>query len=304
MGVIDTLTSGFNVVNRRPWIILVPLLTDMVLWTGLQVKADPGGLLSVLPAWEPASSLLGLLAHVNLAVIVTAYLPTLSAVSGELGSSGLRPALTVVPHNLLEIALIAVGLLAAALVIGTFYMAAVGQGVRGEVADLRSVARSMPMLCVRLLGLSCVYGLVLSTSGILVLVSSAFVAPLSGAASAALVAVVQAAMLWALFVLYFSTSALFVSSLRPLEAVRWSYQIVRGNFWPALGFVVLVTVISVGIPLALSYIMSTALGTAVSIVGNAYIGTGLVAASMVFYRERVKALDASSLRVWRRSDRP
>jgi hypothetical protein len=304
LGIIDTLTSGFDVVNRRLWIILVPLLTDLVLWLGLQIKAEPiEALLWSVTALGEARGLAGLLDGLNLAVVITLYLPTLAAVGGELGSSGMKPLITVLPRNLLDTALMSTGLLLGALIIGTFYMSAVGQGVRGELADVKALVRHMPRLGLRLLILSCVYGVVLGTSGLLVVLSGIWLAPLSAAASTVCVMVVQATMLWALFVLYFSPSAIFVSRLKPLEAVRWSYQVVRGSFWSALGFVALVTVISVGIPLALSYIMSSAIGTAVAIVGNAYIGSGLVAASMVFYREKVKSLDAAGVRAWRRSDR-
>ncbi len=304
MGIIDALTSGFDVINRRLWIIAIPLLTDLGIWLGLQVKAGPlAELVSSLVAWQGAQQAAGWLRDANLAVILTLYLPTLSSIGGELGASRLQPMLVLAPHGILEISISLVTLLILGLVIGTFYLAAVAQSVRGEVFRFPLTVRRVPFLALRLTALSFVYGAVVTVTGILGFVIGFLLAPVSTVLASVLVTVVQAGMLWALFVLYFSSSALFCGGLGPWEAVIRSYQIVRGSFWSALGFVAVVTVISMGIPLALNYLTGTALGTAVSIVGNAYIGTGLVAATMVYYREKSKTLNVTAVGAWRRSDR-
>ena len=41
MGVIDTLTAGFQVVVRKPWLLLIPLLLDLVLLASPKVSVEP-----------------------------------------------------------------------------------------------------------------------------------------------------------------------------------------------------------------------------------------------------------------------
>ena len=40
-GVIDTLTAGYNLVNRHPWLLVLPLLLDVALWWGPQLSVAP-----------------------------------------------------------------------------------------------------------------------------------------------------------------------------------------------------------------------------------------------------------------------
>jgi len=41
LGLIDTLSSGFKVVQRRPWLILPPVLLDLWLWLGPRWSIQP-----------------------------------------------------------------------------------------------------------------------------------------------------------------------------------------------------------------------------------------------------------------------
>ncbi len=81
LGLIDTLSSGFKVVQRRPWLVLLPVLLDLWLWLG--------------PHWsiEPLTTgLLGLLAAGNLP-------PELAQTSRPTGSSENSRARSPRPHR-------------------------------------------------------------------------------------------------------------------------------------------------------------------------------------------------------------
>lgn len=54
LGLIDTLSSGFRVVQRRPWLILLPLLLDLWLWLGPRWSIQPL-VDSLLAWWQPAN---------------------------------------------------------------------------------------------------------------------------------------------------------------------------------------------------------------------------------------------------------
>ena len=40
-GVIDTLSAGFHLVNKRPWLLIVPVLLDLLLWWGPRLSITP-----------------------------------------------------------------------------------------------------------------------------------------------------------------------------------------------------------------------------------------------------------------------
>ena len=40
IGVIDSLQGGFNLVTRRPWLLLLPVLVDLILWRGPKLLDD------------------------------------------------------------------------------------------------------------------------------------------------------------------------------------------------------------------------------------------------------------------------
>ena len=54
MGLIDTITGGFRIVQRRPWLILLPVVVDLWLWLGPRLAIQPfiDGLLAL---WTPAN---------------------------------------------------------------------------------------------------------------------------------------------------------------------------------------------------------------------------------------------------------
>jgi hypothetical protein len=74
----------------------------------------------------------------------------------------------------------------------------------------------------------------------------------------------------------------------PLRAIYTSFNVVRRNFWGTLGFLVISLVISLGSGVIWHRLVGTTIGLVVAIVGSAYIGSGLLAARMAFFRERLR----------------
>jgi hypothetical protein len=88
--------------------------------------------------------------------------------------------------------------------------------------------------------------------------------------------------------LYFVTTAIVLDDLPVIAAVMTSVRLVRTNFPSVLGFVILVTLIGTGISLLLTSVaVYEPVGTIAAILLNAYIGTGLTMALLVFYRTRL-----------------
>jgi hypothetical protein len=94
------------------------------------------------------------------------------------------------------------------------------------------------------------------------------------------------------FYLYFVVVALVLDDLSIFDAVMCSMRLVRTNFWATLGFVLLVNLISIGFTLLLAPMTTSAPGgTALAILINAYIGTGLTMSILVFYRTRLLKME-------------
>jgi hypothetical protein len=100
------------------------------------------------------------------------------------------------------------------------------------------------------------------------------------------------------FYLYFVTVGLVLDNLTVRAAVMRSIGLVRAHFWATIGFFLLTNLISVGITFLLREIVAIGVvGVVVSALINAFIGTGLVIALLIFYRTRlIVAKENSGLR--------
>jgi hypothetical protein len=175
--------------------------------------------------------------------------------------------------------------------VGCVYRATLAQQVReGELSAQRLPGESV-VAWYRVI----VLAVLMLVAGFLVILPLAFIAALAslvtGAATALMTAIVATLALAAQLYLFFTPDAIFVSRVGPIQAVRRSVAVVHAGVWPALTLAVLVTVITIGMGQIWVMLASQASwGLALGIVGNAYIASGLVAASMLFYRERMEIL--------------
>ena len=94
-------------------------------------------------------------------------------------------------------------------------------------------------------------------------------------------------MLWLYFMLYFVLAALVTDGVGLGQAMWRSFNVVSRNFWSTLGLVILTTVILAGFGFIWQRLAPQSPGgTAVAIVGNALLLTGLTAARLLFYKDR------------------
>lgn len=312
MGVIDSLSAGYRFLNRRPWLVLLPILLDLLFWWGPRVSlaplysrvagfytemagapelpaemtADVTQVAALLESMGSGSNMLtllsgGLLLHV----------PSLLAVLGPVGQGGrvlavetpLGAAGYFVLFGLmgLWVGVLFLGLLARRLPIGGGLKAASGgEFLRATAAGAGKVLLFTLLTVMALLALYIPIGLLVA---IMTLVSPGLGSALAVGAGGLTLAV--------FFYLYFVTPGIVMDGLGVRAAVAQSFRLVRAQFWSILGFVLLTNVISVGFALILSRMAGGApAGTLLAIVLHAYIGTGLTMALLVFYRTRVLRL--------------
>jgi hypothetical protein len=314
-GVIETLTAGYTVINRRPWILLLPLLIDLFLWLGPQVSLSPLVDPLVVRVTEMAqlaqpqaaapdpdmaaafdatrSRLMTLSTETNALVLLARGPLDVPSVAVLLGGVGVFSFAEGWGSGLA----LAGSALAAGLAAGALLRGLIAQQVRDGRSRLVDTGQRVPRDVLRvlgLIGLVLALVLVLGIPALLTLAAAATVAPAVAILGIVLLSI---GTLFAEVHLFFAVDAIFVSDVGPLAAIQRSVGVVRRHLWATVGLVSLSWLILAGMEQVWAYLaqsVTTPFGVALGMLGNAYIGSGLLAASMVFYKERADQARAGS----------
>lgn len=308
MGVIDSLSAGYRFLGRRIEIVLIPILLDILLWLSPQFSVGPlfdqvarfyttAATAPEMPEDTAAmadqvSQLMGLMGQQSnlLDLLVNTTLLHVPGLSGALSLSADESIAAIDSWGQAFTLFMGFGLVG--VLIGVVYLnllalhLPIGTGPKpdGIQAFIETVIRHWMMVLlfiVLVAGMLFVAAIPASIGiGLLTLVSPAIGAiamPLFGGF-----------ILLFFFYLYFATAALVLDNLPVHRAIFQSFRLVRNNFWATLGFIVLTNLISIGITLILNRLASAQpVGFFVAVGINAYIGSGLAMALLVFYRTRI-----------------
>jgi hypothetical protein len=310
LGVIDVLTAGFEIVRKRPWTILIPILADALIW--LLPRLSLSALFRpVIDEMFPTSGLppdlvdnakqmhdtavqvfgsLNLLGVVSAALDSIARLPSLlSFENGDIHSPITALAYTFQLQSgllalFLFIPLFLLGLFAAAV-----YVELIALGVRPLQTEppLAWLPRTA-LLWLRLIVFSLALGfLVLASTAILMLAQT--LTPFGADASSFVAALIAVGWFWLTIYLFFVIAAMAVSNLGLFDAIRRSILIFRLHFWASLALIALTLFLDQGLKLVWTGLLAPDfdLGILFAIIANAIIGTGLLAAAMIFYQDRM-----------------
>ncbi len=310
MGVIDTLSAGFDRITKSLWLIVLPALVDIAIWNGPRISVSD--LSQQLAAALPSVSELGgqyqeslQLARewlvsaggqVNLLSLMSMRflgLPSLSAASSPGGGllAGAQAVVEVRTWSALAGVTLVLTLLS--LLLGCFAVSWIAQGIREEPPDLRYVIqvalRSWARLAaLGLVALICAVTVAFGVSmGYTVLV---LVSPQLGALFLTLLllgAVWISAYLG--IIALFAPRAVILDDVGVWHSLVGSFLVVRRYLLSAIGFFLLASLIQTGLMYVWRLLAVNAAGTLFGILGNSYVSTGLVAASLIFYRDRIAA---------------
>jgi hypothetical protein len=191
-----------------------------------------------------------------------------------------------VPNELAWI-LVTLGLTALGIVIGSFYIIAISRVLEeGTSPQLRDV---WP----RALRFASRYGVfwllkigLLVAMGLPVLMLTSLLAVFSPGLASLFGTIILGLITWASFYGIFFVAALAMGELSIWRAIWSSFNVVLRNFWPTLGLFALINLIGGGLSILWHQLSHGSWLTLIGIVGNAYVGTGLVVASLLFYRDR------------------
>jgi hypothetical protein len=301
-GVVDTIGFGFETLIARPQLILPPVLVDLYLWLGVHITSRP--LILRIGDWlhDGPLSVNELAATVerrggiNIQELMVLRLPTvrvpsiISTLSSEVPYrlEIWRPAVVLPWWGVAGAAML---LLLVALVIGSEYLVALAAVTTGREASplKRSPVETLrgAMHLVGWIGLIVAITLLFTWP---VVVAALVFSFLDSGIAGWLYVALFIPFLWGVVFFFFSIQAMFVDRVGPLAALRSSYRVVRSDFWQAFGLIVAYFLVIWGFPQVWRLLISQPVGLIVAIIGHAAIGTGMIAATMVFYRDRARQL--------------
>lgn len=293
-GIIDTLSAGYGVVNRRLWLLAIPVGLDLFLWQGPRLTAS-----TIVRGWFAPLLAESSALPADASLVAERLREAMEALSGFNLVGLLSLGLVAVPSYLAvragqgpstdlpdggAVAIASVVLLVLGALLAAFYYAAIADEVRGGgPADL--MAR-VPRGWIRLLALTVLF---LAASMALGVPTAVVVGLAPALAPLALVGVWGVALVGQ-FYLFFTPEAMFVDDVGPLTAARCSLRLASRHVGAALRLILLTVLIGVGMGVVWDALAGTPLGMVAAIVGSAYISTGLIAAAMIFYRDRRETL--------------
>ena len=308
MGVIESLSAGYRFLGRRLELLLIPVALDILLWLGPRFSVAP--LSDQLAGfYAQAATMEGVPPDM---AAMTAQVSEVLAEAGQhsnlleiLVSSSLLhvPSLLttigpVAEDRVLEIGnpLMAAGMAGAlglvGLLLGVVYMNLLARrlplGSASKPATVAEFARAVLRHWLMVVLFILMMFVLLVAGAVPVVLGTALLTFLNPALGMLFMFLFSGAVMVLFFYLYFVVVALVMDNLPLHMAVAQSFALVRKNFWATMGFIVLTTVITVGMALIMRQLTEIApVGIALAIVVNAYIGSGLAMALLVFYRTRI-----------------
>lgn len=321
-GVLDTIADGLTFVLEHPRIMILPLVVDLVLWLFIHVSLAPlannvARFLDDSGATDSeiaADSLRNIGERVQVSDGLGAFLPSIfsglpldsflnilvTTMSPNMGlgidretiydawEHGLLGAWT--PGSAGVVALIGLGCLLVGTLLLVLYRVPMARAVRGD-----TTSRVMPeigkawmhfMAYLVLMVVAVVIAMVplfLATMVLLVLgFNMIFVITM------ALFIFGGMASIYTLF----TVDAMLLHRIGPIQAVRLSWNVGRANFAQTSRFALTSLLFLMGSLHLWSRMVETMPGIAIALVINAFIGTGLSFASMLFYSDRFRLIRA------------
>lgn len=301
MGVIEALQTGFAFVNRHPWLLIAPVVLDLALWRGPRFAISTLLLNAIQPAFstpglppeltaniELVKTTIGVIGQSfsSLLVFLASSLADFPSLFARLGA-GSTPAAEFV--NLSQVLVYAVLLLGIVFSLASVWLALVVRMLDDKPADFSKFLRRAAWIWINL-GLY-VLGLVAATIaatfvlglfvGAVVLVTG------GGAAFANILGILFFwLILWIGLGLTFVVDAIALDGVNVAQATWRSINVVGRNLNSTIGLALLAFLLTEGFARIWLWLSSNTWGMPISILGSAYIGAALTAASLQFYRAR------------------
>ena len=307
LSVIDALSAGFNTITRKLWLIVPPILLDLYLWQGPRLsmlplvrqlirllQTLPQANLSGMPPATLAEALEALGSEFNLFSLLNNGLmgmPSLIAwTTSDLQGSQLGDVIEI--QSWMSLVMIFAALLLLGMFVGSIYLALIAITVRQENLSMGEVWRRtwhcwawVVVWGFALLGLALSVNMAISIVTLPVaLINQAIAQGLFN-----LFGLIGVGLgLWLALNTFFTVQVLVLQGVGLVKSVWRSFNVVRRSFWATLGLIFLSVIIQLGFGQIWQRLSTGSWQTLLGIVGNAYIGSGIMAAIMTFYLDRYR----------------
>jgi hypothetical protein len=288
---VDTFGSGFRVLNRALGVLIIPLLIDFWLWQGPRLSLRP--LVQRIRAfnpesWDQAVAQLQELAPTEQSFYISGQLPFWRRLH-ILGTPAdaaqvIQPATWFIGDlGTLVGTLLLINLVVTFLTV--LYLLPLAEVVRGS-ASRGGILRRVLRTWLAVLAVIAIILMVLAVIGIPLTAVAMVLFSIVPTLGSAMMLLISTAAIWMIFSTSFAYDAIVLDDAGPITALLASLALVRRYFWSTIGFVLLQTFIMLGLGFIWSALVTTVPGVLIAVVTSAYIGAGVAAAHLVFFRDR------------------
>lgn len=298
LGVTEAIWRGLETVARRPWLIVPSLLLDVFLWLGPHLsirrlvprptETMPEAMALSLATLQQISEQLNLFSLLGTGPL---GIPRLMGMQGQTAPGGPVPTIDLTNLGQFGLALLLLPLVG--LLLGGAYLGAIGQVVRDGRLDLVRLSRQIWGVWLRLVLLvAAVLGLL--TALALPLWIIAVVMALFSEALALIVWLIWMSIaVWVIIYLGFTVHGVILRGEGLLRAMWGSVKLVQWSLSSTLGLFAAAVVLSTGLGLLFSLPGPDSWLELAGIAGNAFVNTGLVAATFIYYQDRYRRWQAA-----------
>jgi hypothetical protein len=297
---ISALLAGFDSISNHLLLLVLPILMDLFLWLGPRLKI--GELLNrtitelsqVTGATNPDAANLFALSQdfwkaaaerINLFSALRSYpvgIPSLMAAKLPAQAPMAFPSIQIPSWSAVLGVWIVVSI--AGLMIGTIYFLSTAQIALDGKINYQSLFQTWPwsfrqVLILTIIWLVLIIVLSIPASIVLSLMISASIF------GQIILLLIGSFVLWMLFPLIYSVHGIFVYHLKVSASVRKSIQVVQMTLPATALFFLSVIVIDQGLGLLWQIPAENSWLILIGVVGHAFVATGLLAASFIYYRD-------------------
>lgn len=306
VGVIESLTKGFDTVAGALLLMLLPLMLDVSLWIGPRIEIDSNQMIgSYLEYWEPMLSTVDTETRSGFDQMIEVFRETLAEHPVRYLPQFLMPTILMnkdaasLPFNFsppvwqVNDPFTLIGINAAGMGIGFLllcvYLAMIANKVRSGEIHIGSALLRLPvnsLWMILLVIIIIILALLVFLPFVLIAgVSSAINIPIIGSIS---LFIGRLLVLWMSIFLVFSIHGVFLNKRHILGAIWDSVRVVQWNMSATMFFLILLFVLNLATLMVWDLAPMDTWLALIGIAGNAFISTGLLTASFVFYKDRFR----------------
>jgi len=293
--IVDIIAEGLSLVLVRPWLLAVPILLDLFYWVG--VKIEPTALIESLIRIVNESDVensadvvksLEEMTSTDISQMIGFFSPTLLNQAPREDLYQFVDRAVWSPSSPWVVLLVILGLFLVSALVAMVYGVPIGDAILGRRRAPMQLVRAIISAWGRFLLL---IGLVIGTL-IGVAIPLLLVAAIAGVGGIDLIPLYTMlfliALVVAVFIAPFVLDAIALVGAGPIDAIRFGSTIFRANKLQSVGIVLALMLVIFGLPPLARPLLANLPGVIISIALYALIVTGFIAASMLFFVDRLR----------------